>query len=254
MVRFEPLHICLRHTVDWSDEAAFLAQLAPAFAPKVEAWNRTFGLPYHKFRQELREIAHSNLEQVKGAVLCSWEEVPTGGLVAPVDDDDWFAPHLVGVIQAAVTAEVLGLHWRQSALEVPINAGHRLRLLLQRIVPGSRPRWLCATNNYVIRKGEVDSRCFFSHVAASRWFQQQPLERIRVLPQRLSLHNRSIASITSLNFGKPSITTLQLRRREHAYNRLYRSWQKLPHELGWSLPSLSRMELLMSRLRERRPG
>lgn len=96
-----PLHICLRRTVDWGDEPAFRAQLDPAFAPKVNAWNATFPLPYHLFRQELRWIAQANLEKVEGAVLCRWEEVPEGALVAPVDDDDWFAPHLVEVIKAA---------------------------------------------------------------------------------------------------------------------------------------------------------
>jgi hypothetical protein len=144
---------------------------------------------------------------------------------------------------------VVGLYWQQSVLEVPINAGHRLRLLLRRLVPGMKPRWLCATNSYVVRKGSVDPRCFVSHVAASRWFPQQHADRIRVLPQRLSLHNRSLASITSLNYGKPSITPAQLCRRARAYVRLYRRWHRAPHELAWSLPSLLRLEALMESLR-----
>lgn len=243
-----PLHICVRRTVDWGDEVAFLAQLDPAFAPKVKAWNATFQLPYQVFRQELRAIAQANLEHVRGAVLCRWEEVPDGGLVAPVDDDDWFAPELVEVIQAAAGPDIVGLHWQQGVLEVPINAGHHLRLLLRRLIPSLKPRWLCATNNYIIRKGDVDPRCFASHVAASRWFPQQPPARIRVLPQRLSLHNRSLASITSLNFGSPTISPRQLRRRARAYNRLYRRWRTYPADLAWSQPALHGMEALMSRL------
>lgn len=247
-----PLHICLRSTVDWGDAAAFRAQLDPAFAPKVDAWNSTFRLPYHLFRRELRAIAQANLERVEGAVLCSWEEVPDGSLVAPVDDDDWFAPHLVEAIQATANPEVVGIHWQQSVLEVPINTGHRLRLLQRRLIPGLRPRWLCATNSYVIRKGSMEPRCFASHVAASRWFPQLQPQRIRVLPKRLSLHNRSLASITSLNYGKPFITPQQLRRRGRAYNRLYRRWRTVPPELAWGLASLQQMEALMVRLQERR--
>ena len=243
------LHICVRKTVDWSDEAAFRAQLDPAFAPKVEAWNSTFRLPFHAFRRELREIAKANLELIPESVICSWDEVPHGSLVAPVDDDDWFAPQLVKTIQAAATPEVVGLHWPQSVLELPINNGHRLRLLLRRLIPGLKPRWFCATNSYVIRKGSVDPRCFESHVAASRWFQHNP-DRIRVVQERLSLHNRSLASITSLNFRKPSITPGQLRRRYRAYKRLYQRWRAVPPGLTWSRPSLQQMEALMDRLHD----
>jgi hypothetical protein len=243
-----PLHLCVRKTAEWGDESAFRAQLNASFAPKVEAWNATFPLQYHLFREELKAIARANLEQVAGAVLCSWEEVPEGALVAPVDDDDWFAPQLVEVIQAAAGPDLVGLHWQQAVLEVPINGCYRLRLLQRRMIPGLKPRWLCATNSYVIRKGDVDPRCFSSHVAASRWFAKQPPGRIRVLPQRLSLHNRSLASITSLNYGRPIISPQQLRRRARSYNRLYRRWHTLSADLAWSRPALLRMEALMARL------
>jgi hypothetical protein len=244
-----PLHICVRKTVDWGDEAAFRAQLNPAFSPKVDAFNSTFRLPYHAFRREMRQIAQANLEQVKGAVLSKWEDVPDGALVAPVDDDDWFAPQLVEAIQADANPEVGGLHWPQSAIELPMSNQHRRRLLLRRLFPGLGPRWLCATNSYVIRKGSVDSSCFLGHVAASSWFQQNP-NRIRSVPQRLSLHNRSLASITSLNFGKPSISSAQLRRRCRAYRRLYRRWHRVPPGLEWSLPFVLQMEVLMDRLQD----
>jgi hypothetical protein len=243
-----PIHLCVRRAVEWENEAAFLAQLDPAFLPKVEAWNRTFSLPYHLFRRELRAIAQANLEQVEGAVICGWEEVPDGALVAPVDDDDWFAPHLAATIRAAAGPDVFALHWRQGVVEVPINAGHGLRLLLRKLIPSLRPRWLCATNSYVIRKGSVDPRCFVSHVAASRWFPLQDPARIRVLPERLSLHNRSLASITSLNYGRSTITPRQLRRRRRAYGRLYRRPAAIQAGLAWSIPSLQRMQTLMARL------
>lgn len=242
------IHICLRQTVDWSYEAAFLTQLDPGFAPKVHIWNRTFSLPYHAFRLELRQLAQANIEAVAGAVRSPWDEVPEGGLVVPVDDDDWFSPQLVKIIQTAVTPDMVGLHWRQSALKVPINTGHRLRLLQRRLIPSMSPRWLCATNSYLIRNGQVDPSCFISHVAASRWFPQQSPDRIRLLPKRLNLHHRSQASITSLNFGKPSISARQLRRRERSYSRLCRRSQALPEELGWAIPSQQRMDALMDRL------
>jgi hypothetical protein len=55
-------------------------------------WNQTFDLPYHVFRQRVRRIAELNLQRVENAVRARWDEIPDGALVAPVDDDDWFAP------------------------------------------------------------------------------------------------------------------------------------------------------------------
>ena len=101
----------------------------------------------------------------------------------------------------------------------------------------------------MIRKGSVDQSIFTGHVAASNWFQQNP-ERIRLVNQRLSLHNRSLASITSLTFGETPITPGHLRRRCRAYARLYRLWYRVPPGLAWSLLSLPKMEALMVRLKE----
>lgn len=244
----KPLYICLRKTVDWSDEAAFRAQLDPTFAAKVEVWNTTFRLPYHHFRHELRQIAQANHEQVVGAMLSSWEQVPHGALVAPVDDDDWFAPQMARVITATATPDLAGLLWKQSVLERPINRGHWLRLLLRRWIPGLKPRWLCATNSYVIRKGFVDPRCFHSHVAASRWFPAQPAGHTRVFAEQLSVHNRSLGSITALNYRKPTISADWLRRRQRSYVQLYKEHLAAASGQRWALPWVRRMEQLMEGL------
>ena len=51
------IYIWVRSTVDWGDAAAFRAQLAPAFAPHGALWDATFTMPFHVFRQRVKEIA-----------------------------------------------------------------------------------------------------------------------------------------------------------------------------------------------------
>jgi len=86
--------IWVRTAIDWADEAALPARLEPAFPPKLELWNETFSIPYHRFRHEVCEIARLNLSRVAGATVRPWEEIPDGAIVLPVDDD-WFAPDIV---------------------------------------------------------------------------------------------------------------------------------------------------------------
>jgi hypothetical protein len=115
------IYIWVRATADWSDEAAVNAQLPPAFAGKVALWNRTFSIPYHRFRHRLCEIAARNHAAIAGAVRAGWDEIPDGALVVPVDDDDWFAPDLAARLTAAWRPGVEGIHWARDFLQVPID-------------------------------------------------------------------------------------------------------------------------------------
>lgn len=54
--------------MEWEDEEAVLAQVGPGVRPKIEVWNRTFDVPYHLFRQRVREVAELNLARVENAV------------------------------------------------------------------------------------------------------------------------------------------------------------------------------------------
>jgi hypothetical protein len=79
--------------------------------PKLAAWDATFTVPYRAFRSELRRIAHLNLSSVEGATCAAWDAIPDGALVAPVDDDDWFAPDLVTVLGARHDPEAVAYRW-----------------------------------------------------------------------------------------------------------------------------------------------
>ena len=116
-------YIWIRSTGNWSDEAAFRAQLQPSFEPYLERWEETFEMPFRQFRARVYEIAQANLAEVRGAQLAEWDDIPDGALVMPVDDDDWFAPEAAEVLERVRTAETPAYVWEASFAEVPTWAG-----------------------------------------------------------------------------------------------------------------------------------
>ena len=72
------IYLCIRQTVDWADEAAFRAQLPPEFASTVRLWDETFDVPYHRFRQRVREIALGNAADLEGVRVVRLEQKGRG--------------------------------------------------------------------------------------------------------------------------------------------------------------------------------
>src|SRR5262249_10505011 len=152
---------------------------------------------------EVRRIAESNLARVENAAVLPWDEIPDGALVAPVDDDDWFAPDLARALERAYDAQTLGYFWTSSFLEVPIDLGHRLGLLRRTLFPSTPPRWICTTNNYAVVKHRDAKPLLEKHTVASAHFAGVDAGRVRRLDGRLSVMNRTLASQTSLGFLRP---------------------------------------------------
>ena len=241
------IYLWVRKTADWDDEAEFRRQLAPAFAPRVALWDATFNLPYREFRSELRKIATLNLSRVNGAVSAGWRDIPDGAWVAPVDDDDWFAPELAEQLEPLAGAA--GCRWSIHVLQVPIDFGHRLRLLQKELLPRTwRPQWICATNNYALTKSPEHAPLLASHVAASRWLEPHP-GRLARLEQPLSLMNRSLASQTSLGFRRRRFARRTLVAKWREYRTLYA--RPLDPGLAWAAPYVARMAALMDSLQLR---
>jgi len=242
------IYICVRQTTDWRDEDAFRAQLPAEFRPTIEMWNEVFNIPYHLFRHRVREIARINLAAVRNAVCADWGEVPQGGLVLPVDDDDWFVEDVGLTLEAALDPSLGGYRWESSFLEVPINLGHRLYLWKRRLLH-TPPMWICTTNNYAIVKGPQSEPLFRSHVRASEWFHQHPAE-VRTLGGRLSVMNRTLASRTSLRLMRPEecrpIRRSTLLGKFRQYKELY--GRGPGSELAWCQPYLGMMHELMREL------
>lgn len=238
--------IWVRGTLDWADEQAFRAQLASTFAPRVELWNRTFTMPYHRFRAALRAIAADNLAQVAGVTVHTrLEAIPDGTLVLPVDDDDWFAPDIAGALARVDGAR--GCYWTSTFVERPIDLRHRVDLFRRRLLPSIRPKYTCTTNNYALVKHPDLLRALRSHLDASEWVDGPGADAVVHLPRRLSIMNRTLASQTSLHFQRPSFAPRLLRAKYREYRHYYRHLS-LPAELAWARPYLARMDALMREL------
>lgn len=241
------IHIVVRATLDWNDEAAFNAQIPAQVRPGVEAWKATFEMPYHIYRRELKRIAGHSLARVQDAACVPAQEVPRGALAVPVDDDDWFAPELGRVLQGHLAGGHAGYSWPSRFLEVPISTSHRLGLLARRILPQRPPRWLCTTNNYAVVYGPDTADLLHGHIRATNWFLAHP-QLVRRLEEPLSLMNRTLASTTQLR-SQPSPAVL--RRKFHAYSTLYH--QPPPVDLPWCAPYVEMMRELHAELQLRQP-
>ncbi|MBI3786154.1 MAG: hypothetical protein HY270_22435 [Deltaproteobacteria bacterium] len=244
------LYIVVRRTTDWTSEATVRAQLPDGFAPLVDLWNETFDMPYHQFRQRLKEIAQANLAGVEGAVTARLEDVPSGALIAPVDDDDWFSPEMAKVVSGSGEDRYRAYRWPSRFLEVPPNFDQWLGAWRRRLFPRTPLRWLCTTNNYVIEKIPAVEPIVDSHIKATEWFVRND-GLVKVLDAPLSLQNRNIASQTALLFRSGvMMTRSRLLRRHGQYRRLYaKAARKAP---GWSRPSIRAMHELMQAVHVRR--
>lgn len=195
----------------------------------------------------MRQIARQNLSRVEHAKVSPWEEIPDGALVAPVDDDDWFAPDLAHALQDAHEPQASGYFWTSSFLEVPIDFGHRVFLLRRALFPSTPPRWLCSTNSYAAVKRPDTELLLQKHTVASERFGAPEQLRVRRIERRLSIMNRTLASQTSLGFLRPTIRRGELLRKAHRYRALYAA-EVMP-ELAWCRPYVRMMADLMQRLR-----
>lgn len=247
------IYIWIRRTVDWDDEEAAVAQLTdPWLKPKVPLWNATFNISYQRFRYRVAQIAQLNHSKVEGAVRANWEEIQDGDLVLPVDDDDWFSPDAAQTLQSELAPHVSGYYWPSRWIEVPIDLGHRLYLLRRRVLPWTRPKWLCATNNYAMVKGPSAKQLLGSHIRASEWFEAQLAtanSSVRRIDRGLNLANRTLASQTTLSQKKVMISSSELIRKFRRYKKLYA--RPLPPELAWAGPYMAMMAELMEELQIR---
>jgi hypothetical protein len=248
-----PIYICVREPTDWEELWHPIADLRS----RAEAWDQTFMISFRDFRRRLAEIARLNFSRVENAIFATWDEIPDGGLVAPVDDDDWFAPDLGTTLADAYDPDATGYHWTSSVIEVPINLGHRLYLLRRRLFPWLRPMWICTTNNYAMVKSAETEPLLMSHVRASEWYGGEGAGRVKRIEGRLGIQNRTLAGYTSFhrtNLGRPkaSVTRSELIRKYVRYRKLYAGLELA--ELAWARPYIGMMSDLMAELKIRDPS
>jgi hypothetical protein len=245
------IYIWTRATLDWRDEEAFWAQAPARFKPRAELWNSTLNMPYHLFRQRVKEIAELNLSRVGNVIRAPWEEIPDGARVVPVDDDDWFAPNLAEVLEREWGHEP-GFSWTGTWIGVPSVLGHRVHLIRRALLPFTRPYWICESNNYGMVKRPGTRPLLAEHGLACDWFDGPGRGSVKRIGERLNVTSRHLGSQTSL---RPTprhgeLDRARLLRRLRKYKRLYRRppWGS---GLGWCRPYLAMMADLMDELEPR---
>ncbi len=245
------IYIWTRSSLDWSDEEAFWAQVPPRFKPRAELWNATLNMPIHLFRHRVKQIAELNLSRVENAVRASWDEIPDGARVVPVDDDDWFAPNLAEVLEREWGSET-GISWTGTFIGLPSVLEHRLHLVKRALLPFTRPYWTCETNNYGMVKRAGVMPLLAQHEVAGEWFDGAGRESVRRIGQRLNVTNKTLGSQTSMRPTprRGELDRARLLRRLRKYKRLYRRrpWGR---GLDWCRPYLAMMGELMDDLEPR---
>ncbi len=238
------IHICIRQTLNWQHEGLVDAQILPEFRPKYEAWNATFTMPYHVFRQRLKAIAELNFSRVEGAVCSRVDEVPRGHIIVPTDDDDWFAPDLATRLRRAHERAAAGYLWRRGTLQYEsptVRARSRLARLIAR-----REKFICKTNNYAVPNERELAPLALNHVRASAYFAAHPAE-VKRIPATLAIQNRTLASQTALAWRRPTIGRKALGVLLEKHRALYAAW-KPATTLLWAKPYVALMNELMAEI------
>jgi hypothetical protein len=237
------VYVQVRRTLDWRDEAAVRAGLVEEFQSKLETWNATFNIPYHAFRQRVKEIAQLNLSRIANVRFVTDEPAPPDAILVPVDDDDWFAPHLADRLGEESDPSILAYHWTRHILE-PERHRRRLKGLVKERLTGVV---VYATNNYALRNRPGVEALLAHHVAASDHFRSRP-DAVKYLPAALSMHNRNPASQTALKLGHSTITRAELLQVYAQYRALY-ARTFLFGRLRWARPYVALMAELMAELK-----
>lgn len=238
------IYIQVRRTLDWKDRAAVEKGLVEKFRPKYEMWNATFNIPYHRFRQRVKEIAELNLSRVENArIVTPQDPIPADAMIAPVDDDDWFSPEVGNRLGEVTDPAIFGCHWIRHILE-PERHRRRFKGLLKEALTR---RVILATNNYAFRNRPGVEILLRDHLSAGLRLQSTPAE-LRYFHLALSIHNRSMASQTVLAITRPTISREELIQIYQQHRQLYARTFLSP-SLRWAKPYVAMMAQLMDELK-----
>lgn len=108
--------IVVRMAPDYStmSKESFVSQLRETFIPRtelkavvenslLETWSRLFAMSFFEYRQQMACIANQTLQATGCLVIKGherfrrWLRQKDEAIVVPVDDDDWFSPHLAEI-------------------------------------------------------------------------------------------------------------------------------------------------------------
>ena len=148
--RVEPLHICVRSTLPWHDEAAVDGGARPELRQKVELWNASFNLRYAAFRVRLTQIAQRELEPDREREARAPRGDPAGRAAGAGRRRRLVLPGARAASARRARAPAAGLsleplHPRAAAPPAPLAVVARQRRATD------TSRHTCGSNNYAIR-------------------------------------------------------------------------------------------------------
>jgi hypothetical protein len=156
----------------------------------VDLWDTTFGVSYFETRQQMKELARSNLDSVRNAAIVKLDAFTADGAtpICFVDDDDWFAPDLAEHLGCTLGYD--GFIWTHVAVGSPEYPLSRW--------PAGKSDLLCFTNNYAVTS-EYASRSGIAHIA-EHWQADAVFRslRIRAIYLPLSVANKHPGSVVFL--------------------------------------------------------
>lgn len=181
------LTCCLRRSPEWAERFEFTRFFIDTWHVDRIAtiWGDTFNMPYVAFRRRLREIQVDNLCEVgfdQVINLYDLDPKQRNGWVVPTDDDDWFHPDLR---QELFKQPHLLVYWNfcnytEGAITVQNSPRERVRF---------------ESNNYAAFDPRNDD-LLSDHATTNASLRNKVVTH---LPQVLSVHNRSLASLGMLH-------------------------------------------------------
>jgi hypothetical protein len=156
----------------------------------VDLWDSTFRVSYFETRQEMKEIAKTNLRAVRDAQTVELADfrADSARTICFVDDDDWFAPDLAEHLDCTLGCD--GFIWTHVAVGSP---AYPLRTW-----PAGTSELMCFTNNYAV-SAEYARRNGIAEVA-QHWHADAVFRSLRIgsIPLPLSVANKHPASLVFL--------------------------------------------------------
>lgn len=143
-------------------------------------WDQTFTMRYANFRRRLNEIQQENLREVRfDHVVNQYEYVRDDSIVVPTDDDDWFHPDLVPILQERPEPTYWNfINYTEGRIYVQNTAHDKMMFAYE-------------TNNYSLANPPNDL-ILRDHCHANQSLKGTHIDVC------LSVHNRSMASLSIL--------------------------------------------------------
>lgn len=146
----------------------------------AQIWDQTFTTRYVDFRRRLNQLQQENLQEVPfDRVVNQYDYVRDDSVVVPTDDDDWFHPDIVSVLQERSKPSYWNfINYTNGIISVQNPSVEKMLFTYE-------------TNNYALPNPDNEA-VLQDHCYADKCIIGEHIDNC------LSVHNRSIGSLSVL--------------------------------------------------------